>query len=325
VKRILQRCLLWILLLLCLPLLICWYVFTVPSWKSNTPSSFSVSENSLRAHVRFLSQQCHPRNFQQLENLAKAAQYIEAQFQSAGLEVERQTYSDGIHSYTNILGRMGTANAPLVVVGAHYDSFKDTPGADENASGVAGLIELARLCQDDPPPLRLEFVAYTLEEPPYFRSESMGSSIHAASLAKDDQDVHLMVCLEMIEYFDSEPGSQQYPLRAFSLIYPSHGDFIAVVGKASQRSKVKQFYIGMKKATPLPVIALAGLEIIPGLDFSDHMNYWQHDYPAIMITNTSFYRNHEYHTTKDTWEQLDYAQMGNVVVSVFEALGYISP
>ncbi|MEM1156976.1 MAG: M28 family peptidase [Verrucomicrobiota bacterium] len=316
----LLRCLGYIVGLLLIPIALFWWFCTLPVFSSGEASVRTVPPGSLAAHVRFLSEDCHPRNFQNHENLARAAVYIKQQFTAAGCAVEMQSFSDGLHEYQNVIGRLGPVDGPLIIVGAHYDSYDDTPGADDNASGVAGLIELARLVWQHPLEYRIEFVAYCLEEPPYFRSEQMGSFVHAARLKETGTAVELMVNLEMIGYFNSRPRSQTYPSRLFHLFYPSRGDFVLCVGKMDQRVEVRRFFRGMRGATPLDARALCAFEFIPGVDFSDHLNYWKHGYPAVMVTNTAFYRNPAYHTHRDTADRLNYHKMAEVVISVYAGL-----
>jgi Zn-dependent M28 family amino/carboxypeptidase len=198
------------------------------------------------------------------------------------------------------------------VVGAHYDTAGDQPGADDNASGVAGLLDLARLLAEHPPPLRVELVAYTLEEPPAFRTERMGSAVHARALAQRGAKVRLMISVEMIGAFSDERGSQGYP-PIIGLFYPSTANFIAVVAKWGQGGAVRAVASALRAASPLPVETLTAPRFVTGIDYSDHRSYWEHGYDAVMITDTSFFRNARYHTAEDTPDTLDYARMAEVV------------
>jgi Zn-dependent M28 family amino/carboxypeptidase len=194
------------------------------------------------------------------------------------------------------------------------------PGADDNASGVAGLIELARLLGAQPPPVRVELVAFSLEEPPYFGSTGMGSSVHAESLRKQNIRVKAMFSLEMIGYFSDAPNSQHFPAAVLSALYPSTGNFISVVGRVSDWSLVRRTKAAMRNASPLPVYSINAPTFIPGVDFSDQKNYWHAGYSAVMITDTAFYRNRNYHTALDTEEKLDYKRMAMVVEGVYAAV-----
>jgi Zn-dependent M28 family amino/carboxypeptidase len=194
------------------------------------------------------------------------------------------------------------------------------PGADDNASGVAGLIELAYLLGKQQLPVRVELIAYTLEEPPYFRTEHMGSAVHAAALRKEDVNVKLMICLEMIGYFSDEPRSQEFPASFFGAFYSSQGNFIAVVGRFGDGLLVRRIKGAMRGGTSLPIYSINAPTFVPGVDFSDQLNYWNAGYDAVMITDTAFFRNPNYHTAQDTADKLDYKRMAMVVEGVYAAI-----
>jgi Zn-dependent M28 family amino/carboxypeptidase len=206
------------------------------------------------------------------------------------------------------------------VVGAHYDTAGPLPGADDNASGVAGLLELARLLGTTPPRIAVELVAFSLEEPPAFATPDMGSAVHAASLAAEGARVRLMICLEMIGYFSDRPRSQHFPAPGLGLIYPDVGNFIAVVGKLGQGAAVKRVRGAMRAATPLPVESITAPRLLPGVDLSDHRNYWDHGWDAVMITDTAMFRNPHYHEPSDTPDTLDFERMAQVVTGVHAAV-----
>lgn len=277
----------------------------------------AVSPERLKDHVRMLSETLHPRSVGELTNLEAAANYIRAEFTAAGAAVADQWFTDRGEKYRNVIARFGPAEGPILVIGAHYDSFETTPGADDNASGIAGLIELAGLLARHPPGRPVELVAFTNEEPPHFRYPSMGSAHHAASLRAAGRDVSLMLALEMIGWFSNTAGSQAYPFPGMSLLYPDKGDFIAVIGRFSDWAETRKVKAAMRGAGDLPVHSMNSLSLIPGVDFSDHLNYWAEGYPALMITDTAFYRNPHYHTPEDTYDRLDYARMAKVVEGVF--------
>jgi Zn-dependent M28 family amino/carboxypeptidase len=166
----------------------------------------------------------------------------------------------------------------------------------------------------------IELVAYSLEEPPFFGTQDMGSAHHAALLHEQKVRVKCMIALEMIGYFSSEPGSQSYPIPALRIFYPGKGNFIAIVGRLDQRKIVKKIKGLMKGAADLPVYSVNAPTIVSGIDFSDHRNYWKYGYDAVMITDTAFYRNPEYHESGDTAENLNYELIGKAVIQVFEAV-----
>ena len=278
----------------------------------------------LEAHVRALSERFSPRGEKNLKNLNAAAEYIADTLRAAGSEVSDQPYSSDGYTYRNVIAALGPESEERVVVGAHYDAFRGFPGADDNASGVAGVLELARILGASPPGMRVELVAYSLEEPPHFRTESMGSAVHAASLKAKNARVRAMISLEMIGCFSDERGSQRFPLGLLRLLYPSAGNFIAVVGRIGGGGLVRTVKKAMRGATPLPVRSVNAPGFIPGIDFSDHLAYWNQGYPALMVTDTAFYRNPRYHTADDLPDTLDYRRMALVVDGLAAAVRAIA-
>ena len=224
----------------------------------------------------------------------------------------------------NIIASFGPEKGSRVIVGAHYDVCGDQPGADDNASGIAGLLEIARLLAQDSAKLdrRIDLVAYTLEEPPYYRTEQMGSYIHAKSLKDCGVKIDLMVCLEMIGYYSSAEGSQSYPIDLMKVAYPTTGDFIAIVSNFSSYFSAGDFVELMEQKCSIKTERLTAPASIQGIDFSDHLNYWNLGYKAIMITDTAFLRNVHYHQVSDTPESLDYGSMAKVVNGVYYAVSH---
>ena len=306
-------------------------VFRVPE-KQWLPAADTVgtgvSPAVLEQHVRALSEEFHPRCYDHPENLEAAAAYIEKWFKEAGGRVAVQPFPNDELEYKNIVAEFGPENGPVLIVGAHYDSYGEnyyerslyTPGADDNASGVAGLLALADLLGAHPPAGRVLLVAYCLEEPPFFRTEHMGSAHHAAAVHAEKEEVLGMISLEMLGYFSDEEDSQLYPVRLMNLVYPSKGDFIGVVGRFQDMSLTRKVKAAMLGASDLPVHSINALPLVTGIDFSDHRNYWQYGYEAVMITNTAFYRNLAYHKEQDTADRLDYRRMAEVVRGVFAAV-----
>lgn len=276
-----------------------------------------VDAGRLQAHVRHLSVDLHPRSHDQLRNLDLAAQYIAASFEAAGAAVTLQDVPVRGTTYRNVVARFGPAAGPVMVIGAHYDSHADTPGADDNASGVAGLLELARLLGRQPQARPIELVAYTLEEPPHFATDRMGSAWHARSLRATGRDVRFMLSLEMIGCFSDQPGSQSYPVPGMASLYSDRGDFISLVGRLEDFGLMRRLKAVMAGATDLPVHSINAPTSLQGVDFSDHRNYWQQGFPAAMVTDTAFMRNPNYHRAGDTLEKLDYGRMAKVVQAVY--------
>lgn len=292
----------------------------------------TIDESKLKAHVRFLSEDVYPRSYDQARKLDAAASYIKREMEAAGAMVTEQVVMVQGEKFRNLVARFGPKEGSLLIIGAHYDSHGDsieaskagkpytadshTPGADDNASGVAGLIELARLLAKTPPPRPVELVAYTLEEPPNFRSPHMGSAWHAKALLDSKQNIELMISLEMIGYFTDEQDSQTYPFAAMKWFYPNQGNFIALVSRPQDWQHTRKLKAVMSGTSSLPVYSINTLPAIPGVDFSDHQNYWKHDMPAIMVTDTAYQRNTAYHQSGDTHERLDYPRMAQVVQGV---------
>ena len=287
-------------------------------------NQIAVSPGRLENHVRMISETIFPRSFEQTENLDRVAAYVRDQFEKAHGVVSDQPFQINGKTYRNVIARFGPETGEVIIVGAHYDSFGANPAADDNASGVAGLIELAYLLGQSAPMMRTELVAYSLEEPPFFRTASMGSAIHAASVKQSGMKVRVMISLEMIGCFSDAPNSQRFPAGIFSLMYPSRGNFIAVVGSIGEGLLVRQVKSAMRSVSPLPVYSINAPSFVAGLDFSDHLNYWNAGYPALMITDTAFYRNFVYHTSQDTPNRLDYGRMAMVVQQVYAAVMSLS-
>jgi Zn-dependent M28 family amino/carboxypeptidase len=267
-----------------------------------------------------LSETFFPRDEGHPENLGRVAAYIHQEFTQANGKVAEQPYTAQGETYRNVIALFGPDTAERIVVGAHYDSAGEQPGADDNASGVAGLIELAYLLGKTSLPVRIELVAFALEESGYFRTAQMGSAVHAESLKKQSASVRVMFSLEMVGYFTDAPHSQGFPLPLLAAFYPSRGNFIAVVSKLDQGLVVRRIKKAMSGASPLPVYSINAPRFVPGVDFSDHLNYWQAGYDAAMITDTAFYRNKNYHTSRDTPDTLDYRRMAMVVQGSYAAV-----
>jgi len=290
---------------------------TQPGVKPIASTPPAADPAALERHVRELAVTLHPRSYDQHANLERAADYVLQAFIATGGETDVQKYEvDGV-LYRNVIVRFGPSKGALLVIGAHYDADGDTPGADDNASGVAGLLELARLLGVHPPPQPVEIVAYALEEVPYFRTASMGSYQHAQALVESGREVRLMIALEMIGFFRDSPGSQSLPVAALKPLYPDRGNFIAVVGRFGDFSAMRHVKALFRGATDLPVETINAPKYVTGVDFSDHASYWHFDLPAVMVTDTAFFRNHNYHAAGDTPESLDYARMAKVVSAVY--------
>ncbi len=274
-------------------------------------SAVHADPNRMREHVLFLTQEVYPRNAATPENLNRAAEYIEQQFLLSTPCVQLQPYVIEAVEYRNVIARFGPEAGPLIVVGAHYDSCKMTPGADDNASGVATLLEISRLLGQGKVQHPIELVAYSTEEPPFYGKSSMGSAIHAKDLNTRGVEVAGMICLEMVGYYSD---TQPYPDDMLKWLYPKHGHFIGVIGRWEDRGLVRFVKKGIK-ATPLMVQSCT----MP-MEDSDHRNYWCQGYSAVMITDTAMVRNNNYHDLTDTANTLNYENMACVADGVACAL-----
>ena len=285
----------------------------------------NASQENLYRDVEFLTSLRPYRNYQQLESLNRVAQYIRQVFEDLGLAVREQTWTVDGQTYTNVIGVYNESKPEVLVVGAHYDVCGDQPGADDNASAVAGLLESARLVSKQKPKLdySIEFVAYCLEEPPFFGTKQMGSYIHAASLFEAKSAVLGMICYEMIGYFSDEPDSQRYPSEDLAARYPSTANFIIVVGIEPHREFTERVHrlMSVKADIDVQLVHFPESHASAGLaGLSDQRNYWAFGYPALMINDTSFIRNPHYHEPTDTIDTLDFAKMAAVVSATFQAL-----
>lgn len=281
-----------------------------------------VNKERLYLDVEKLTSINPPRNYNNVESLDKAAEHIFTEFDKLDCSIERQYFPVGDKEYQNVICSFGDEKAKRIVIGAHYDVDGDQPGADDNASAVAGLLELARLINVNKPNLdyRIDFVAYSLEEMPHFKTENMGSAVHAKSLKEENAEVELMICLEMIGYFTEEENSQKYPTSLMKTVYPNRGNFIAVVSKLGQGSITRKVKREMIANSDIEVYSINAPTNLPGIDFSDHQSYWKEGYNAVMVTDTSFFRNPNYHKQTDTIDTLNFDKMAQVVEGIYGAV-----
>lgn len=299
-----------------------WYLITAPLWLApeGKPVEAIVSIPNLTKHIRYLSETA-PERSHDLDNLKVSASYIHKALSQHAKSVEYQNYDVWGLPYTNVIASFGnTFSKNVIVIGAHYDTYDGLPGADDNASGVAGLLELARLLEDTELDAHILLAAYALEEPPSFRTEDMGSFHHAKWLYENDYTVTIMISLEMIAYFSNEKGSQSFPVDSMKYFYPDTGNFIGIVSDFSNHGVSKKLKAAMMENGDLPVYSINAPSFVPGIDFSDHMSFWTFGFPALMITDTAFYRNPHYHEESDTLETLDLEKAAIVVQSLFYSL-----
>ncbi|HEX2835343.1 MAG TPA: M20/M25/M40 family metallo-hydrolase [Thermoanaerobaculia bacterium] len=272
-----------------------------------TPAQQSLRD-ALRRDVTALAN-LGERHVHAPENLHAAADYVE---RALGDRVERQSFeTDGVRADNLILEIRGTSSE-IVIVGAHYDTVDGTPGADDNASGVAAMLALARHFNEARPRRTLRFVAFTNEEPPHFKTEAMGSWRYAQRCHERKENIVAMLSLEMLGYYDAKRGAQRYPppLAAF---YPTTADFVAFAGNLKSRALVKQCTRAFRRANTMPSESAALPEAMQQIGWSDQWSFWQFGWPAIMVSDTALFRNPHYHLDSDTPETLDYDRMARAV------------
>lgn len=279
-------------------------------------------QKNLKKTVFTLSHEIGSRGYLQINAMERTVDYISSELNSYGYNVSFQTYRFQGNTYKNISTEIRGKKTPekILIIGAHYDTVTGTPGADDNASAIAGLLELARLLRNRTFDKSVRFVAFTLEEPPLFRSKFMGSHVYAQSLNEKREDIEGMICLEMIGYFTDKPESQFFPLTFLKWMYPTTGNFILFVSNLQSKGFLNRVRHAFQKGTDLPVESISSLSIVPGIDFSDHRSFWKFGFKALMVTDTAFYRNPYYHGPGDIPETLDYIRMTEVVIGLKSAI-----
>ncbi len=265
------------------------------------------------------------RNVWRPTALTAAADYIETTWRDQGYQVQRQRYDvEGVTCANLFVERVGRRRPDaMLVVGAHYDTVSGSPGADDNASGVAALLEIARGFADLTPALTVRFVAFVNEEPPFFMTRRQGSMVYAARARDGGEDIRLMVSLEMLGYFSDDLGSQKYP-PFFRWFYPNRGNFLGFVSNFRSRAAMRRAARIFQRESDLPLEHLATLALIPGVSWSDHRSFWRHGYPAFMATDTAFYRNPDYHTSRDTPDKLSYVELARATDGLFRTFAVLA-
>lgn len=279
---------------------------------------------NLKSHVYKLSHEIGDRSMFKYDKLEEAKDYIAGEFTSFGYNVEFQKYTLFNKTAQNIIASKVGINKPeeIVIVGAHYDTCFN-PGADDNGSAVAGLLQLARFMSNKEAGRTIKFIAFVNEEPPFFKTKDMGSYVYVREAKAKGENIKAVIILEMIGYYTNKPNSQRYP-PFLGLFYPNKGNFICAIGNFPSRELVKEVIKGFKKQAQFPIESFTGPGIIQGVDFSDHWSFWKEGYPAVMVTDTAFYRNPHYHSSSDTYEKLNYESMAEVIRGLKVSLTEIS-
>ncbi len=297
----------------------------LPSIISSAKNGEPVADSAiLKTHVYQITGSKGYRNFYDTNALNITASYIFNELERAtGQTIARQSYTVKGKTYSNIIASFGPADAPRIIIGAHYDVCDNQKGADDNASGIAALLELARLLSLEPTTnwkYRIDLVAYTLEEPPSFRTQNMGSAVHAKALSDNNVNVAGMISIEMIGFYKDARHTQHYPVGFLKWFYGSRGNFITVARKLKGGKFTRRFTHRFKHGGNIVTKVFKAPKWLPGIDFSDHLNYWAYGWDALMIIDTAFYRNANYHEATDTPDTLDYARMSYIVTNLYNAI-----
>jgi hypothetical protein len=285
-----------------------------------SPDEMTLREE-LRANVQKLAGEIGERNMWHYAQLNAAADFIEESFSRAGLRTRRDSYETGGQPCHNIeaeisgshQGAAVSSPSQIVIIGAHYDSVFGSPGANDNGTGVAAMLALARRFASAKPKNTLRFVAFVNEEPPYFLSGEMGSQVYARRCKERGDKIAAMISLETIGYFSDAPDSQTYPSPGLGLFYPKVGNFIGFVSNVKSRALLRRVIALFRKHAKIPSEGASLPAFIPGVSWSDQWSFWQHGYPAIMVTDTAPFRYPYYHSSNDTPDKLDYDRFALVV------------
>jgi len=282
-------------------------------------------EPQLRRHVLALAGTIGERNVWRPDALHAAIRYIRCAFAEAGCEVVPQSYEVEHVRCQNLEVTLpgSTCRGEIIVAGAHYDTVRGSPGADDNASGVATLIEIARALRRRALRRTVKLVAFVNEESPFFFTQQMGSRVYASAARRRGDDIRLMLSLEMLGCYSDAAGSQAYPpfLRWF---YPERGNFVAFVSNLRSRRALDALVRAFRSRSDFPAERLASPPVVPGVALSDHLSFWRSGYAAVMVTDTAFYRYAHYHAASDTPEKLCYAPMARVADGLAQAIGVLA-
>lgn len=279
----------------------------------------------LRAHVGRLAGDIGQRNVFVPGSLERAAAYIEEEWKKLGYAVDRLEYvASGLRCANLVTECKGRARrTEILLLGAHYDTVIGSPGANDNASGVAALLEISRLFQAVEPGLTVRFVAFVNEERPFFWTSQQGSMVYAQAARRRGDDIRLMASLETIGCYRNEPGSQNYP-PLFGLFYPDRGNFIGMVSDFRSRTATRRLAEAFRAHSDFPLQTVSTFRFVPGVSWSDHRSFWCQGYRAVMVTDTAFYRYRHYHAGSDTPDQLTYPEFARVTLGLFEAFAVLS-
>jgi len=297
--------------------LLWWFGMRMPGKNVSKAELLSPDEvglrEELRANVQKLAGEIGERNMWHYVALDAAADFIEDSFSRAGLRTRRDSYETRGQPCHNIEAEIPGNRPKIIVIGAHYDSVFGSPGANDNGTGVAATLALARRFASARPKHILRFVAFVNEEPPYFLSGEMGSQVYARRCKERGDKIYAMISLETIGYFSDAPNSQTYPSPGLGMFYPKVGNFIGFVSNVHSRALLRRVITLFRENAKIPSEGASLPAFIPGVSWSDQWSFWQHGYPAIMVTDTAPFRYPYYHSSSDTPDKLDYDRFTLVV------------
>jgi hypothetical protein len=272
----------------------------------------------LEAHLHHLSVTLGDRSLQRPGNLKAAEDYVKQNFTAMGYGPRRQAFRHREAEVANVIAGDEDPGG-YYILGAHFDTVAGTPGADDNASGIAVLLEVARLARNLTPPKPWAFIGFTLEEPPAFSTPAMGSRVYARRARRQGARILGMLCLEMVGYYSQAPDSQSLPLPLKLMGYPTTGNFIGLVSDRGSRPLMGRLEAAITGGGRLPAVTLAvplGGQILPEVRLSDHASFWDEGYPAVMLTDTAFMRNPNYHGPGDVMDCLDLTAMTELTLAL---------
>lgn len=297
--------------------LLWWFGMRMPGKSIPKAAPLSSDEialrDELRASVQKLAGEIGERNMWHYGQLNTAADFIEDSFSRAGLQTRRDSYDMRGQACHNIDAEIPGARPEILLIGAHYDSVFGSPGANDNGTGVAATLGLARRFARTKPEHTLRFVAFVNEEPPYFLSGEMGSLVYARRCKARGDKISAMISLETIGYFSDAPHSQTYPSPGLGIFYPKVGNFIGFVSNVHSRALLRRVIALFRKHAKIPSEGAALPAFVPGVGWSDQWSFWRQGYPAIMVTDTAPFRYPYYHSSSDTPDKLDYDRFTLVV------------
>ena len=280
---------------------------------STPPEDHAQMRRRVSEHVRALAGEIGERNVFKPHALRRAEDFISGVWRAQGYEINRHEYELQHERWANVeVTRRGSRwPEEVILVGAHYDSVMGSPGANDNGTGVAAMLEISRRMASAQPARSVRFVAFVNEEPPFFRTPQMGSRVYAKRIRERGEDIQAMLSLETIGYYSEAKGSQRYP-PLFGLFYPDRGDFIAFVGNWGSRALVHRAATAFRSHSDFPLESVTTFALVPGVDWSDHGSFWKYGYRALMVTDTALYRYPHYHTDSDTPDKVNYDALARV-------------